>query len=288
MKADQKPSNADLFALAPDIPSAAIPQGEARFMVEGSGLHIDVKIKAADSLVQGVAEFYFEGERPEPRTVMTLNYVDQTISIYPQLIAFSDRLYKQKYRRLHEIQVDYELTDEPPTGHYDVVDLVKELPNGFLRDPAFGLGVVKEMRPLINSIESIEGVSRLVIGHNETTRVERSTFYLNAGEYRQLQQGISRTTRRYQAESLADRQLMAHNASIHRALPEKYPYKERAYKPGTVFKLLGGTQSSLVTLRGRDRLGVLQVIANNASAIADRDPQEFVQLKTLRLSAWTS
>jgi hypothetical protein len=279
MALEQKPTHADLFAFASHNATSVIPQGEARFVVEGSGLHFNVKIKASDSLVQGVAAFYFEGERPEPETVMTLNYVDQTISIFPQLIAFSDRLYRQKYRRISEIQVDCELTQEPPTGHYDVVEIVKCLPNGFLRDPAFGMGMIKEMRPLINSIESIETVTRLVISENETTHVSRGTFWLNAGEYRLLQQGMSRISRTYQAESLADRRLMAHNASIHRALPEKYLHRERAYRPGTVFKLLGGSKSSLVTLRGRDRLSVLEAIASNAAAIADRDPKEFVQLQ---------
>ncbi|WP_344696408.1 Shedu immune nuclease family protein [Sphingomonas rosea] len=210
---------------------------------------------------------------------MTLNFVDQEIAIFPQLIGFSERLYRPKYRRLREIVIDYDLTDDPPTSHYEVVDLLSNMPNGFLRDPSFGLGVVKEMRPLIEAIESVEGVTRLVIGEFESTRVERGSFYLNAGEYRLLQQGISRTTRMYQEESLADRRLMAFNASLHRADPTKYPLRERPYKAGTVFKLLGGSKISAVTLRGQDRVGLLQALASNASAIADRDPAEFVQLQ---------
>jgi hypothetical protein len=62
-------------------------------------------------------------------------------------------------------------------------------------------------------------------------------------------------------------------------LPDKFPYKEQPYQPGTVFKLLGGAQSSVVKLRGKDRLGVLNALAGNASAIAKRDPREFVQLQ---------
>lgn len=279
MTPDQLPTNVDSSAPEPDPQRTALQQGDARFVVEGTGTRIEVKIQAPDGLVRGVGETFFEGERPNPRLVMLLNYVDQEITIYPQLIGFSERLYRPKYRRLREIVIDYELNDDPPTSHYDVVDLMTEFPSGFLRDPNFGLGVMKEMRPLIESVESVDGLTRLVIGQFEQTRIERNTFYLDAGEYRLLQQGVSRTTRTYQEESLVDRRLMAFNATLHRADPEKYALKERPYKAGTVFKLLGGTQASAVMLRGQDRVGVLQAIANNAAAIAERDPKEFVQLQ---------
>jgi hypothetical protein len=279
MPTDQLPNNADLLAAQHDAFRPTAPEGEARFVVSGNDLQANVKIEAPDSLVRGVANFYFEGEQPEPRTVMTIDFVNDVVSIFPQLIAFSDRLYKQKYRQIREIQLDLPTQGGPLSGHFEVMELVKELPTGFVRDPQYGLGVIKEMRPLIHAIEQIEGVTRLVIAENEQTRVQRSTFYLNAAEYRQLQQGMSRTTRTYQAESLADRQLLAYNASAHRAAPDKFPHKDRAYKPGTVFRLLGGAHANSVTLKGKDRVGLLQAVANNAGAIADRDPQEFIQLQ---------
>ena len=279
MSDSEAPPSSELPPWAAPRPPEVIPQGEARFGVSGNGYMFDVQIHASDSLVQSVANRFFDGEKPEPRTVMTINIVDQTVSIFPQLIAFSERLYQPKYRRLREIELDLPPLEDEPHGHGNIVDLVHQLPLGFIRDAAFGLGVIKEMRPLVTAIESIDKVTRLVISKHENTRVERSTFYLNATEYEDLRAAMSRITRRYQGESLADRQLMAHNASIHRALPDKYPYKERAYQPGTVFKLLGGSQSSLVSLRGKDRIGLVQAIAGNARSIADRDPKEFVQLQ---------
>ena len=51
---------------------------------------------------------------------------------------------------------------------------------------------------------------------------------------------MNRITRRYQSESLKDRSVLAHNASLNRVLPDKFGYEERPYVPGTIYKFLGG------------------------------------------------
>lgn len=253
--------------------------GEARFIVTRNGKVVDVKIKASDALVRSVAREHFEGEEPTPRTVMRLDYEAGTLSIYPQLIYFSDRLYQPKYKQLEEIQIDLPLEPGVPEEHFGVVGIMKVIPNGFIKDPSFGLGFVKEMKPLVKSIQELNGVRRLVISEKETTRVGGATFYMGTEEYTTLRNGMNRIARHHQADSLIEREMMAHNNSIHKAMPDAHHYKERPYRPGTVYKLLGGTQSAVVNLRGKDRVSVLNAIAGNANAIAKRDPKEFVQLQ---------
>lgn len=253
--------------------------GEARFVVTRNGKIVDVKIKASDVLVRSVGREHFEGEEPAPRTALRLDYEAGTLSIYPQLIYFSDRLYQQKYKQLEEIQIDLPLEPGVPEEHFGVVDVMKVIPNGFIKDPSFGLGFVKEMKPLVKSIQELKDVRRLVISEKETTRVGGATFYMGTEEYITLRNGMNRIARHHQTDSLIERELMAHNNSIHKAMPDAHRYKERPYRPGTVYKLLGGTQSAVVNLRGKDRVSVLNAIAGNASAIAMRDPQEFVQLQ---------
>lgn len=255
------------------------PYGEARFVVSREGNQVSATIRASDALVQGVAAQYHEGDEPEPRIALQMDFDAETMSIFPQLIYFSDRLYGQKYRSIREIQIPLPEYAEIPEEHFGVVDVMQGIPMGFIKDPSFGLGVVKEMRPLINSVEKIKGVTRLVLALNERTRVEGDTFYLDLEEYNALRNGMNRIARMHQAESLVERELMAHNASIHLAEPGQFEFKERPYKPGTVFKLLGGSKSSVVKLRGKDRLGLINALVSNAEAIARRDPKEFVQLQ---------
>lgn len=275
----------DLFATtqADDEPAQVVtsrtPYGEARFIVTRGGSRVTATIRAPDALVRGVAAQYHDGEEPEPRTALILDFDAQTMSIFPQLIYFSDRLYRQKYQSIREIQIPLPAYAEKPDEHFGVADIMQSVPNGFIKDPSFGLGFVKEMRPLIYAIEKIKGVTRLVLADEEETRVEGSDFILNLEEYTALRNGINRIARTHQAESLIERDMMAHNASAYRAQPDQFEFKERPYKPGTVFKLLGGSKSTGVTLRGQDRVGLLNAVAANAEAIAARDPKEFVQLQ---------
>ena len=220
--------------------------GDARFIVTRSDKIVDVKIKASDALVRGVAREYFEGEGPVPRTALRLDYDAGTLSIYPQLIYFSDRLYQQKYKQLEEIQIDLPQDPDVPEEHFGVVELMKFIPNGFIKDPSFGLGFVKEMRPLVNSIQELKGVRRLVISEKETTRIDGATFYMGTEEYTTLRNGMNRIARHHQADSLIEREMMAHNSSIHKAMPDVHRYKERPYRPGTVYKLLGGADSEVI------------------------------------------
>ena len=275
----------DLFASLPDsddpaqLTAARTPFGEARFIVSRSGDRLVATIQAPDALVRGVAAQYHGGEEPEPRVAVEVDFSAQTMSIFPQLIYFSNRLYGQKYRNVREIRIPLPAYTEEPKEHFGMAELLQGVPNGFIKDPSFGLGVVKEMRPLIHAIEKAKGVTRLIIAEGEQTRVEGGDFILSLEEYTTLRNGMNRIARTHQAESLIERDMMAQNASIHRALPDQFEFKERPYKAGTVFKLLGGTKSTGVTLRGKDRVGLLNAMAANADAIADRDPREFVQLQ---------
>lgn len=276
----------DLFSNLPreGNPDAALadsrsPYREARFVVSRKGNQVSATIRASDPLVRGVAAQYHDGEEPDPRLALQMDFDTQTISIFPQLIYFSDRLYGQKYRSIREIRIPLPEYTEIPEEHFGVVDVMQGIPMGFIKDPSFGLGLVKEMRPLINSVEKIKGVTRLVLALNERTRVEGDAFYLELEEYNALRNGMNRIARAHQAESLVEREIMAHNASVYLAKPDQFKFRDRPYKPGTVFKLLGGSKSSVVTLRGKDRLGLINALTSNAEAIARRDPEEFLQLQ---------
>jgi hypothetical protein len=252
---------------------------EARLLITQAGDTVYVKLRASVALEQSVSSQWFNGNVPEARTLFEVDYSHGTISIFPQVAYFSDRLYRQKYRRIREIRLPFNGNTPAPTDQAGAMAVLEELPSGFIKRPEFGLGVIMEMRPLILAIERIKDVKCIVIGENETTRVEGSQFYLNDGAFAQLRINMSRITRRYQAESLRDREILAHNPSLHRAKPDEYGFKERPYEPGMIYKLLGGMQSGKITLRGKDRVSILAAIKANAAAIAARDPKEFVQLQ---------
>ncbi len=253
--------------------------GDAEFVVEELDGVYEGKIRAPLALSNSVSKAHFNSEEIEPRRAVRIDLEARTITIWPQVMYFSEDLYKQKYKRLSEIVVDLEGEHSPPEDHDGMVAILSEISSGFIKDPSFGLGFVMEMRPLVKAIEEIKGVIRLVIAASERTRVEGDTFYMNGDEFLSLRTGMGRIARTHQTESLTEREIMAHNAANSVALPDRFPVKEMPYKAGTIYKLLGGSLGSKTKLRGKDRLGILSAVATNASNIAKRDPQEFVQLQ---------
>lgn len=278
MDNDQSPNITDVGLGAPFVaPSGRNSISDARFIVSEVGGQFEITIRAPLILSRSVGAQWFNGEIPEPKLALRIDLSARNMSMFPQIMYFSEHLYEKKYRQLKEIQVDLSGIHETIVDHADVVDILSGLSSGFIKDPSYGLGVVMEMRPLIKSIEEVKGVTRLVISASEHTRIDHDTFYLNSVEFNVLRSGMSRISRNHQKESLSEREMMAHNASIHRAEPNKYPAKDQEYKAGTIFKLLGG--STVIKLRGKDRVGILKALADNATELAARDPKEFVQLQ---------
>jgi hypothetical protein len=252
---------------------------DVRLIITQSGGVVDVKLRVAEKLEFSVAAHWFDGKAPEPRILYRLDYADSKMSIYPQISYYSEELYGQKYGQIKEIQLVFDNSTSVPTDTLSAIEILDKLPSCFIKRPEFGLGLVMEMRPLILAIENIKGITRIAIGEFKDTYVEGDTFYFDETEFNALRSGMSRITRHYQAESLQDRVMLAHNAALHRVNPNEYQFKERPYEPGTIFKLLGGTQVGNIRLRGKDRVGILTAISKNAVDIAKRDPKEFVQLQ---------
>jgi len=138
-------------------------QSEARFVVSGGKEVFDVKIEMPKTFVKRVADAYLDGQMPEPQTALTIDFVRHVISIFPQITYASERLYKPKYGQLYVIEISISQDIEFIEGHGDVVDLLEKLPSAFIKDPAYGLGFVMEMRPLEKALRKIKGVTRLVI-----------------------------------------------------------------------------------------------------------------------------
>lgn len=238
-----------------------------------------IKLRMNENIERTVADQWFNGEKPEPRTIIRLDYDSERMQIFPQLTLPSERLYQQKYKQLREFDLPFDTYHDAPEEHFDVVEILSGLPSGFIRDPQFGLGLALQMRPMVHAIEKLPKVTRFYLDPEGTTRVEGGTFYFNVDAYSTFASGMARIARRHQAVSLRDRELLAHNATLHEVEPSKYDYKEAPYEPGTIYKLLGGSQSGQIKLRGKDRKGLLSALEANAGEIAARDPKEFVQLQ---------
>jgi len=216
---------------------------------------------------------------PMPR-LFDVHIVEKRLCLYPVSTLPTSRFLRPKYNRVRSICVDFDGYEEELTEQADPVGLLLEhLPQGFVKDPAFGLGLIKETRPIITAIEEIPGVEHLYISREVETKVDGKTYFLNSADYEELRLAFHRIAVRYQGESLQDRTLLAQNELLHSVLPEQFARKERPYKPGTIFKMFGGRSASTAKLRGKDRKGAIDVVTANAKEIESNDPKEFLQLQ---------
>jgi hypothetical protein len=209
-----------------------------------------------------------------------IQFAAKRICVYPVSTLPTTRFLKPKYPRIRSICVDYAETDATPEDTSDAIAFLQEfLPLGFIKDPGYGLGLIKETKPLITAIEDIPSIAHLSIASAGITRIEGNTFHLNGADYDRIRLAFHRIAVRYQMESFQDRSILAHNELLHSVAPTQFPLKERPYKPGTVFKLMGGRAAASITLKGKDRKSAIDVITSNAKQIEEHDPQEFAQLQ---------
>lgn len=255
--------------------------GELRLIVRNLGETINVDLQLNDRLVKSVNSFYNQPDVNEPTLLFTIDLDKKVAGVFPLITYRTSNIYSQKYKKIRSIWFELPPDDwDVPTDHDSAMEFLKlYLPGGFVQDPTYGLGVTKELRPIIHAVEEIEGVSRIVIGTRETTRHEHSVFYFRESDFSNLRMVFGRTTRRHQQESLMERNILAHNNVLHNVYPEKYRLKEPPYRPGTIYKLVGGQDAAQTVLQGKDRTALLKTVVGNAAAIADRDPKEFVQLQ---------
>jgi hypothetical protein len=255
--------------------------GELRLIVRNLGDTINVDVQLNDRLVRSVNVYYGLPDVNEPTLLFTLDLDKKIAGVFPLIAHFSGDIYSQKYENIKSLWFDLPPGDfDPPTDHSSAITFLKtHLPSGFVQDPTYGLGLTKELRPIIYAVEDIEKVTRIVIGGRDPTRHEHSTFYFSDIDFFNLRMAFNRTTRKHQQESLIERTILAHNNVLHRVYPERHALKEPPYRPGTIYKLVGGEEASSTVLKGKDRAALLKTVVGNATAIADRDPKEFVQLQ---------
>lgn len=253
---------------------------EVRLLVEKIGQDIyEVILRASTSLEQYVVDNLRAGAEVTPNRLVRLDYKTGFVTIFPQYTGYREKLYQQKYSELAEIQLPFDTSITPPQSHDDVIEILKLLPAAFQSDPRYGLGFVREMWPILYAIEEMPGVKRLIISDAET-EFKSGTYHFNGKEFGQLANGINQITRKYQQDSRRERGRLAHNYILNQLDPVKYPLKEQPYEAGMIFKLLGGSKAGETKLRGRqDRQALLSAVNANATAIAKRDPKEFVQLQ---------
>jgi hypothetical protein len=217
---------------------------------------------------------------PPKARLLSVDATKSILCIYPVGTFPSKRFLKAKYPGINEIaleRVDFQL----PTNEADVRDLLNAiLPDGFIRDPDFGLGIEKEFSPIITSIQKLVGVTSLVLTNQRKTGRDQNVFFLTFDDFEDIRWAMARITRRYRAEGRVDRTILAHNEILTKLDPTKFPEAARPYKPDTIFKLLSSGRET-PKLSSADRKQIVKTLDDSSEALAHAPAQLFALGETV-------
>ena len=213
------------------------------------------------------------------RTLLRVNRLKDLLQIYPlNTLPHHPDFLKPKYKRIESITLegfDFEM----PKSEEQVVDLLEELPSGFVKDYSFGLGLVKDYRFIINAIEDIREIKHLIISQRRETGISGTSYILNSGQFDSIRRGLNRITSRQQTEGAQDKRILAHNSLLTSLDPMKFPEKSRPYRKDTIFKLIGTGDKNSITLSPADQSAAIRLVEENKRDIAHKAPAQLLQLR---------
>lgn len=214
----------------------------------------------------------------------------QTITIYPLKTRPSAGFLNPKYYRVGQIVVQVESLDEPDTEE-GVMALLEDLPQGFVREWRWGLGLHKLYKPIIDAVSQVQDPDELFpssrslhLGWSHPTSIRGSRYNLGLDDYHRVRMGLNAIQSRHQTDALAERSILAFNALLGDKFPETYSPRSRPYRPDTVFKVISDVGSG--RLSPNDRSALLKEAGRRAGEVAAASPVELTDLRnTLDLAA---
>jgi len=103
------------------------------------------------------------------------------ISTYPTVTIPVPGVFEPKYSPVNEIIFEDRWINLPQNAE-QIEENLNGLPEGFVRDPRRGFGVIEVLKSIIDTISEIKGVRSLVM-RDGATELNDSSFHLNYDDY---------------------------------------------------------------------------------------------------------
>ena len=165
-----------------------------------------------------------------------------------------------------------------PAGPNDVEAFLEEIPTGLIRDPEYGLGLLKELRPIVSAIEQIDSVRHLVISETRASEIDNDRYILAYREFESIRSALGRTHRNALSSAMIDKRALVHNALLNSRLPGHFSEKHRPYKRDTIFKAVSGP-SGTDKLSSADRSAALAIVSKSKRELAQTDAPGLLELR---------
>lgn len=218
--------------------------------------------------------------------LLEINGQHQFLTIYP-ISTFGDKsdFLKPKYRQIERITLDYPKIYFPgfdgpvPTTPEGALEVLEKLPSTFTKDYAFGLGLAKPYRFIINAVEELSDCTELVITGKHATGPDSGgdgIFYISTQDFEQARIELNKIDRHAQSAVRAVKWTAAHNILAERlGLPKLDPKAGRhPYR-----KLFTAVAEGKEELSEEDQNAVIGALSSHAADIAEDQPEKLAKLR---------
>lgn len=217
--------------------------------------------------------------------LLDINGQHSFLTIYP-ISTFGNRpdFLKPKYGRIERITLDdtdiisgldWDATSTPE----DVRDVLENLPSTFTKDYAYGLGLAKPYRFIIDAVEALSDCSEIVITDEHATGPTQDgdgIFYIATQDFEQARVELNKIDRHAQSAVRAVKWTAAHNILAERlGVPKQGPKTGRhPYR-----KLFTAVAEGKEELSEEDQNAVIGALTSHAADIAEDQPEKLAKLR---------
>lgn len=246
---------------------------------------LHLTLKATNINGEARIELFAQDERMDDTdfTVQIATVTERELTMFPLNVHrdFS-RILGPKYDGLKSITVvaEEDFPWELPKSVREFDELLTQLPVGFARIAAYGLGLRWEYRLIPEAILELPDVTELVIEPGNDASARPPKFHLGIDRFTSIRKTIDTISRRATARSLNARRLAAYNETLHFALPNVFERRFPEIKAGELYELVQ-LRTGAANRSARDGLAAVQVVQDDVQKIANEKPENLLKLKSI-------
>lgn len=196
--------------------------------------------------------------------------------------ATSGSFLQPKYPLVRTITFEgFGLLPDDINGTDDILEALRDLPSGFVKDPYFGLGINYEFRYLINAIEELDDVTDLRIRRGRSAdlpKLDGKSYLLSAAQFDTARKTIGRLHAKALKIASTDKKAFVHNALLTPIDEDRFPQRHRPYKKDAIAEALSKTIARTTTISKNDRETVIVAATTAVKAVNKSDPEALFEL----------
>lgn len=217
--------------------------------------------------------------------LLDINGQDRSLTIYP-IWTFGNKLdfLKPKYGKIRRITLtDIETSllwfdgDVPATSD-EVVTVLENLPSAFTKNYAYGLGLAKPYRFIIDAVKTLSNCSEIVITNHHATgpAPDPNLFYIADEDFEQARRAMNSIDSLTQSAARAVKSTTAYNILAERLGVPKLDPKAGRHPYRRLFTAVAQGQEDLSE---EDQNAVINALSSHATDIAEDQPERLAKLR---------